>query len=94
MQISNNLNISFSFDKTICFWNLNIFQEIKEKDPEYKEKKKKEENKDNKETEENFNNNKIIIELNCIGKINDLKWLTNSILLYPEKNNLYAGSQG
>ena len=97
-QISNNLYISFSFDKTICFWNLNIFQEIKEEEPDAKEKKKKKKEeskeKENKEKEENNNNNsKIIIELNCIGQINDLKWLTNAILLYPEKNILYVGSQ-
>ena len=98
VQVSNNLYISFSLDKSILFWNLNIYQEIKEEEPEVKEKKKKkkEENKEkeNKDKEENNNNNhKIIIELNCIGKINDLKWLTNTILFYPEKNNLYIGSQ-
>ena len=96
-QISNNLYISFSFDKTICFWNLNIFQEIKEEEPDAKEKKKKKKEeskeKENKEKEETNNNSKIIIELNCIGQINDLKWLTNAILLYPEKNILYVGSQ-
>ena len=96
VQISNNLYITFSFDKTICFWNLNIFQEIKEEEPETKEKKKKKKEeskeKENKEKEEN-NNNNIIIELNCIGQINDLKWLTNTILLYPENNTLYVGSQ-
>ena len=96
-QISNNLYISFSIDKTICFWNLNIFQEIKEEEPDAKEKKKKKKEeskeKENKEKEENNNNSKIIIELNCIGQINDLKWLTNAILLYPEKNILYVGSQ-
>ena len=97
IQISNNLYISFSFDKTICFWNLNIFQEIKEEEPDAKEKKKKKKEeskeKENKEKEETNNNSKIIIELNCIGQINDLKWLTNAILLYPEKNILYVGSQ-
>ena len=96
VQISNNLYITFSFDKTICFWNLNIFQEIKEEEPETKEKKKKKKEeskeKENKEKEEN-NNNNIIIELNCVGQINDLKWLTNTILLYPENNTLYVGSQ-
>ena len=96
IQISNNLYISFSLDKTICFWNLNIFQEIKEEEPDAKEKKKKKKEeskeKENKEKEEN-NNNNIIIELNCVGQINDLKWLTNTILLYPENNTLYVGSQ-
>ena len=64
-----------------------------------KKKKKKEENKEKeikekeKEKEKEENGNKIIIELNCIGHINNLKWMTNTILLYPEKNNLYIGSQ-
>ena len=104
VQLSNNLYISFSLDKSISFWNLNIYQEIKEEEPETKEKKKKkkEENKEkenkekeNKEKEENGNNNnnKIIIDFNCIGQINELKWLTNTILFYPEKNTLYIGSQ-
>ena len=94
VQISNNFYISFSLDKSISFWNLNISQEIVEEQPEIKEKKKKkkEESKEKEEKEEN-NNNKIKIELQCIGQINDLKWLTNTILLYPEKNSLYIGSQ-
>ena len=98
VQVSNNLYISFSVDKSIIFWNLNIYQELKAEEPEQKEKKKKKKEeskeKENKEKEENNNgNNKMIIELNCIGKINDLKWLTNTVLFYPKKNNIYIGSQ-
>ena len=95
VQISNNFYISFSLDKSISFWNLNISQEMIEEQPEIKEKKKKkkEESKEKEEKEDNNNNNKIKIELQCIGQINDLKWLTNTILLYPEKNSLYIGSQ-
>ena len=81
-------------DKTICFWNLNIRQEIVEEvEVKEKKKKKKEENKEKEIKEKEENNSKIIIELNCIGHINNLKWMTNTILLYPEKNNLYIGSQ-
>ena len=40
IQISDTLYISFSIDKTISFWNLNIRQEIVE-EHEVKEKKKK-----------------------------------------------------
>ena len=99
-QISNNLYISFSYDKSISFWNLNIKQQeiVEESESKDKKKKKKEENKerdnkerDNKEKEEN--SPKIVIELNKIGYIDNLKWLTNTILFYPEKNNLYIGSQ-
>ena len=101
IQISNKLYISFSLDKTISFWNLNIKHQEVEEETELKEKKKKkkEENKEKeikekeKEKEKEENGNKIIIELNCIGHINNLKWMTNTILLYPEKNNLYIGSQ-
>ena len=97
VQISDNFYISFSLDKSISFWNLNIYQETKEEEPETKEKKKKkkEESKEKeiKEKEENGNNNKIIIDFNCIGQINDLKWLTNTILFNPEKHILYIGSQ-
>ena len=94
VQISDTLYITFSLDKTICFWNLDIRQEIIE-DVEVKEKKKKkkEENKEKEIKEREENNNKFIIELNCIGQINDLKWMTNYIYLSPEKNNLYIGSQ-
>ena len=94
IQISNNLYISFSYDKSISFWNLNIKQQeiVEETEVKDKKKKKKEEKeKENKEKEENTI--KIIIDLNCIGHINDLKWLTNTILFYPEKCNLYIGSQ-
>ena len=60
-----------------------------------KKKKKKEETKEKevKEKEKEENENKIIVELSCIGHINDLKWMTNTILLYPENNSLYIGSQ-
>jgi len=94
VQISNNLYISYSLDKSICFWHLNINQEIVDEPIELKEKKKKKK-EETKEKEENIisNNNKIIIELKCLGKINDLKWLTNCIFFHPEKNNLYIGSQ-
>ena len=102
LKISDTFYISFSFDKTISFWNLNITQEIVE-EPETKDKKKKkkeenkekekdkEKDKENKEKEEALN--KIIISLNCIGQINDLKWLTNTILFYPLKKSIYVGSQ-
>ncbi len=110
LKISDTLYISFSFDKTISFWSLNITQEIVE-EPETKDKKKKkkEENKEkekekekekdkdkdkdkeNKDKEEAMN--KIIISLSCIGQINDLKWLTNTILFYPLKKSIYVGSQ-
>ena len=104
LKISDTFYISFSFDKTISFWNLNITQEIAEEtETKDKKKKKKEENKEkekekdkdkdkeNKEKEEALN--KIIISLNCIGQINDLKWLTNTILFYPLKKSIYVGSQ-
>ena len=95
IQITNNLYISFSLDKTISFWNLNIKHQEVEEETEFKEKKKKkkEENKEKENKEKEELGNKIIIELNCIGCINELKWLTNTILFYPEKNNLYIGSQ-
>ena len=94
VQISDTLYITFSLDKTISFWNLNIKQEIVEEvEVKDKKKKKKEENKEKENKEKEENNNKIIVELNCIGQINDLKWMTNIILLSPEKNNLYIGSQ-
>ena len=94
VQISDTLYITFSLDKTISFWNLNIRQEIVEEvEVKDKKKKKKEENKEKENKEKEENNNKIIVELNCIGQINDLKWMTNTILLSPEKNNLYIGSQ-
>ena len=95
IQITNNLYISFSFDKSIRFWNLNIKQQeiVEEPDTKEKKKKKKEENKEKENKEKEELGNKIIIELNCIGCINELKWLTNTILFYPEKNNLYIGSQ-
>ena len=94
VQISDTLYITFSLDKTICFWNLNIRQEIVEEvEVKEKKKKKKEENKEKEIKEKEENNSKIIIELNCIGQINDLKWMTNYIYLSPEKNNLYIGSQ-
>ena len=94
VQISDTLYITFSLDKTISFWNLNIKQEIVEEvEVKDKKKKKKEENKEKENKEKEENNNKIIVELNCIGQINDLKWMTNTILLSPEKNNLYIGSQ-
>ena len=94
VQISDTLYITFSLDKTICFWNLNIRQEIVEEvEVKEKKKKKKEENKEKEIKEKEENNSKIIIELNCIGQINDLKWMTNYIYLSPEKNNIYIGSQ-
>ena len=31
--------------------------------------------------------------MNCIGQINDLKWLTNTVLFYPIKKTVYVGSQ-
>ena len=94
VQISDTLYITFSLDKTIRFWNLNIRQEIVEEvEVKEKKKKKKEENKEKEIKEKEENNSKIIIELNCIGQINDLKWMTNYIYLSPEKNNLYIGSQ-
>ena len=48
VQISDTLYISFSIDKTISFWNLNVKQENIGEQPEMKEKKKKkkEENKE------------------------------------------------
>ena len=66
-------------------------KEIKNNENINQNKDKENKEKENKEKEEN--NNKIIVELNCIGQINDLKWMTNIILLSPEKNNLYIGSQ-
>ena len=41
IQISNKLYISFSLDKTISFWNLNIKHQEVEEETEFKEKKKK-----------------------------------------------------
>ena len=94
IQVSDNLYISISLDKSVCFWNLSITQEIAE-EPESKDKKKKkkEENKEkeNKEKEEIVN--RIIVSFNCIGQINDLKWLTNIVLFYPFKRTVYVGSQ-
>jgi WD40 repeat protein len=94
IQVSDNLYISISLDKSVCFWNLSITQEIAE-EPESKDKKKKkkEENKEkeNKEKEEIVN--RIIVSFNCIGQINDLKWLTNIVLFYPFKRTVYIGSQ-
>ena len=98
IQISDNLYISFSLDKSVYFWNLNITQEIiEEPESKDKKKKKKEENKEkdkekeNKEKEEALN--RIIVSLSCIGQINDLKWLTNTVLFYPIKKTVYVGSQ-
>ena len=94
IQISDTLYISFSIDKTISFWNLNIKQEsVEEPEVKEKKKKKKEETKEKEIKEKEENENKIIIELSCIGHINDLKWMTNTILLYPENKTLYIGSQ-
>ena len=94
IQVSDNLYISLSLDKSVCFWNLSITQEIVE-EPESKDKKKKkkEENKEkeNKEKEEIVN--RIVVSFNCIGQINDLKWLTNIVLFYPFKRTVYIGSQ-
>ena len=44
IQISDNLYIPFSLDKTTYFWNLIIIQEIIE-EPETKDKKKKKKKK-------------------------------------------------
>ena len=94
VQISDTLYITFSLDKTISFWNLNIKQEIVEEvEVKEKKKKKKEENKEKEVKEKEEITDKIIIELNCIGQINDLKWMTNTIFLSPDKKNLYIGSQ-
>ena len=94
IQVSDNLYISYSIDKTIYFWNLSITQEIAE-EPESKDKKKKKKEetkeKENKEKEEALT--RIIVTLNCIGEINDLKWLTNTVLFYPFKRTVYVGSQ-
>ena len=103
IQISDNLYIPFSLDKTTYFWNLIIIQEIIE-EPETKDKKrkKKEENKykergkekdkeKDKDKEEGLNH--IIISLNCIGQINNLNWLTNSVLFFPIIKSEYVGNQ-
>ncbi len=62
----------------------------KEKDDKEKEDKGNKE-KENKEKEEALN--RIIVSLSCIGQINDLKWLTNTVLFYPIKKTVYVGSQ-
>ena len=93
LKINDNLYISFSLDKKICFWNLNIAQEIiEEPETKDKKKKKKEENKE-KDKEKEEIQSRIIVSLNCIGEINDLRWLTNTILFSPIKKKLYVGSQ-
>ena len=98
IQVSDNLYISFSLDKTISFWNLNINQEIiEEPETKDKKKKKKEENKEkdkekeSKEKEDSLN--RITVSLNCIGLINDLRWLTNTVLFSIIKKTVYIGSQ-
>ena len=101
IQINDNLYITFSLDKKICFWNLNIAQEIiEEPETKDKKKKKKEETKEkekekdkDKDKDKEEGQSRILVSLNCIGEINDLRWLTNAILFSPIKKTIYVGSQ-
>ena len=108
IQTSEDLFISISLDKSIAFWNLSVVQEkIEEIDEKDKKKQKKKE--EPKEGTENNNNSKdkekdkdkessnvkynLVIKFCCIGVINDLKWLTNTVLFYDYKKTIYVGNQ-
>ena len=105
IQVSEDFFISISLDKSIAFWNLSVTQEKIEEveDKDKKKQKKKEESKDNlennktkekdKEKENNSVKYNLIVKFACVGVINDLKWLSNTVLFYDYKKSIYVGNQ-